>query len=113
MSDLDALDQWAFEVDNQPVLALIQRLREAEANERANWIAAHDAEQNRDELRERLRATSDAYNIQANRIAQLERVREAAQELVDEYDIGTIQGLLSPAADLRAALAAVEEPVKL
>ena len=28
--DLDSLDQWAFEVGNEPVLALIQRLRKLE-----------------------------------------------------------------------------------
>ncbi len=94
MSDLDFLEdratQWPGTEFSRDVLDLIQRLREAEADHHTliEVLTARNA-----------------------RIAQLERVREAAIKLLEiEFFSGSDFGQLN---DLRAALAAVEEPVKL
>ena len=101
MIDLDALERWARNTKEKPddlprdVLALIQRLREAEASKRE------------------LKAWADvAVDDLRARIVQLERVREAAQRLADS---GVVRGPGSIvrvdgdlALDLGAALAALE-----
>ena len=100
--DLDALERemadyaeatgtsTEFFIDTPRLKALIQRLQEAEA-----------------QLAE-IRSKWDYGDRLIHRNEQLERVREAAQAVVDAFDYyEPLNG-----AALRAALAAVEEPAK-
>jgi len=118
MSDLDFLEdratQWPGTEFSRDVLDLIQRLREANGWKDEALKLRTDALALDKRLRE---AEADHHTLievltaRNARIAQLERVREAAIKLLEiEFFSGSDFGQLN---DLRAALAAVEEPVKL
>ena len=124
--DLDALErEYTGPSDNvirdQRILALIQRLREADQQltemaetfgGQADRIERYEAELN--DWRQPNMLTEVEYRERTTklraRLAQLERVREAAQELEDSLD-PTERGPVDQI--LLAALAAVEESVKL
>ena len=93
----EALKTALFAKVQLPVL--IQRLREAEALERKNWVSAHDAEMQLGLTSAMLRSAEGRFEGAqiavvryqqervdlGRRIAQLEQVREAAGDYVTDY----------------------------